>query len=434
MADLNIPQTKKEVVEKLQTDIKTELPALNPYLRNSNILTLAKGLGGRIYDVYRKLTQIIKQSFVVSATDEFLENLGIPYGIIRLSATKSTGNIIARGIAGSIIPINTTFKTSDGLQFKTLGSATITNDILSITTLTFSGGIATATTSTEHNLATGINGTITGAVETDYNINTDIVVISATQFTFEVAGSPSSPATGTILFTTNKSSIIVESVDFGSDTNQSAGVELTLLTAISGVDNSAFVQYDGLSGGADIETDEDLRARLIFRIQNPVANFNGNSIENEARKLAFVDRVWVQDITPAVGQVTIYFSNKDGSTPTVAEISLVKTQILTIRPAPTSEDDVIVSAPSLLTVSFTFSSLSPNTSAIQQAITANLTNFFATQAELGVDIAESEYISVIQNARDITSGLKVSSFTLSSPTGDITVASNELPVLGVINF
>lgn len=434
MADLNIPRTRKEIVEKLQTDIKTELPFSNPFIRNEFLYALAVGLGGRFFDVYRQLEVVLEQVFIETATTESLEKLGVPYGITRLPATKSTGYITISGLSGSLIPAGTKLKSPNGEQYETLSDVTISNNVLSVSSLTSTGGVATASFATDHNLASGIEGTISGANETDYNITTDIQATATDVFTYTIGSSPSSPATGTILFTSTTASIEVESINYGNDTNLDSGTELTLLTSISGVDNSGFVQYDGISGGSDIETDDDLRERLNFRVQNPVAHFNVISIENEARKISFVDRVWVQPITPDVGQVTIYFINKDGTLPTATEIAIVKNQILTINPVNTSESDVIVSAPSLLSVNFTFTSLTPNTASMQDAIKNNLTNYFATQAELGEDITQNEYIAVIQNSRDITSGLKVSDFTLSTPTGDITVASNELPVLGNVSF
>ena len=71
---------------------------------------------------------------------------------------------------------------------------------------------------------------------------------------------------------------------------------------------------------------------------------------------------------------------------------------------------------------------------MQQAVTDNLTNYFATQTELGQDISQNSYIAVIKNTRDKTSGLQVDDFVLSAPSGNITVASDELPILGNVTF
>jgi len=75
----------------------------------------------------------------------------------------------------------------------------ITSD-LSVTSITRVGGIATATTASDHNLFTGGEVTITGAVETEYNVtNAKAFVISSTKFEYLITGTPTTPATGTIL-------------------------------------------------------------------------------------------------------------------------------------------------------------------------------------------------------------------------------------------
>ena len=434
MSNLNFPQNPNEISEKIQTDIRNELPTSNPYLRNNGFLALAVGLAGRIYDVYTKLQTLINIFFDDTTFGIWLEKKATPYGITRNPATKASGKITITGTVGSLIPTGTLFKTLDGIQYEAKGDVTIATNTVAVSSLTSSSGIATAVFTGDTSFATGMEIDFAGANEAEYNTTATIQVISPNTITYPISGSPASPATGTITATADMGSIEVISVDYGLDKNQDNGVELTLVSGIAGIDGSAFVQYDGLSGGADLETDEDLRARYIFRKQNPVAHFNGIAIENEARKISFVDRVWVQDITPEVGQVTIYFSNKDGSSATALEIATVKNQILTIKPANTDNDDVFVYTPTLLPIAFTFSSLTPNTASMKQAIVDNLTNFFVTQTELATDVKQNSYIAAIKNTRDKTSGLQVADFVLSTPTGDITVASDELPTLGAVTF
>jgi hypothetical protein len=70
-----------------------------------------------------------------------------------------------------------------------------------ITTLTSSGGVATATTSGVHGFSTGQIKHIRYAVPQGYNVSAAITVTSTTTFTYPLAvgdGTPTSPATGTI--------------------------------------------------------------------------------------------------------------------------------------------------------------------------------------------------------------------------------------------
>ncbi len=69
---------------------------------------------------------------------------------------------------------------------------------LTVSSITRSSTTATVTTSASHLLVTGNQVSISGATQTDYNITATITVTGATTFTYEVANSPTTPATGTI--------------------------------------------------------------------------------------------------------------------------------------------------------------------------------------------------------------------------------------------
>lgn len=68
-----------------------------------------------------------------------------------------------------------------------------------VTSITRSSSTATVTTTANHGYSSGDTVVISGAVETDYNGAYSITVSSVTVFTYTVANTPSSPATGTIL-------------------------------------------------------------------------------------------------------------------------------------------------------------------------------------------------------------------------------------------
>jgi hypothetical protein len=68
-----------------------------------------------------------------------------------------------------------------------------------VSSLTRSGGTATLTTSTPHGFVTGQKVVISGATQSDYNGAFTVTVTGATTFTYTVANSPATPATGTIL-------------------------------------------------------------------------------------------------------------------------------------------------------------------------------------------------------------------------------------------
>lgn len=69
---------------------------------------------------------------------------------------------------------------------------------VNVTSINRSGDTATVVTATPHYLTTGTPALLAGANEVDYNIETPITVIDGTTFTYPVANTPTTPATGTI--------------------------------------------------------------------------------------------------------------------------------------------------------------------------------------------------------------------------------------------
>ena len=85
-------------------------------------------------------------------------------------------------------------------QFITFLDAILVNgyNSVSVTSLTRSGSTATAVCAAPHGLSTGDVALVAGAGQTDYNVEAVVTVVNGTTFTYDVAGAPTSPATGTI--------------------------------------------------------------------------------------------------------------------------------------------------------------------------------------------------------------------------------------------
>lgn len=70
---------------------------------------------------------------------------------------------------------------------------------IAVTSLTRSGSTATATTATPHGFSNGDLVAVAGADQTDYNISATISGVTPTTWDYTVSGTPTSPATGTIV-------------------------------------------------------------------------------------------------------------------------------------------------------------------------------------------------------------------------------------------
>ena len=434
---LDIPDSAAEVKNRAQTDVERELPGSNPRLKNSWLFALVTGYANRIFDFYTQLTIAISQNFPDTATGSFLERWAAIWGKERLAATQASGNIVGTGVDTSPVPISTSFTFGSAVYTSTAASV-IAAQVENVTSITRSGTTATVTTDSDHELANNVPTSIAGAVETEYNVADAVITVTGPDtFEYQVSGSPSTPATGTITASHTSVSTPVTSDDFGIDTNLAAGSSLKLQTPIVGVDDTFVVDFGQLGGGTNQESNAGLRDRTLDRIQNPVANFNVAAITDKAKEVAGVTRVFVEEITPAVGQVTVYFmrDNDPDPIPSGSEVAEVRAKIEEIVPANTDKDnDLFVNAPTGVPVAFTFTALSPDTSTMQSAIQANLAQFFDEDTVVSADIKEDAYRSAIFNTIDTATGDTVTSFTLSVPSGDITIATGEIGTLGTVSF
>ncbi len=136
-----------------------------------------------------------------------------------------------------------------------------------------------------------------------------------------------------------------------------------------------------------------------------------------------------------LGQTRIFFvrDNDPSIIPSAQEVQDVTDIVLEIKPANTSDFDVIIAAPVEKLVAFDFTALSPDTTGLRTSINANLAALFVG-TDIGATITEIQYETAIQNSFDSESGQGVSSFTLSTPSGNQTSDYNEILNLGAITY
>lgn len=114
-------------------------------------------------------------------------------------------------------------------------------DTISIT-IARTSNTATATSTIDHGLQTGNKVTVSGAVEGDYNITATITVIDSDKFTYTVANSPSTPATGTITsVSAGSESYSYEVTAFNSNGETIAGSFVSITT---GAEDLSSLKYN----------------------------------------------------------------------------------------------------------------------------------------------------------------------------------------------
>lgn len=435
---LTTPETADEVVQRAINDVDASLAAVNgkPALKNSWLRALITAFSNRIFDFYFALDQAALEAIPDTAVVN-LERWAAIWAINRTAGARSTGNVVASGTVASAIAVDSVLTAGDGKEYTVRTAITITTKSLAVASITRVGAVATLTTTAKHGLGSNVLISVTDANEAEYNVTNAVPTITGDDvLTYAVTGTPATPATGTILLGFDSAAMMVDSVLFGDEQDQLFDAALTFESPIAGVDDVARVDFDAVGGGVDQELDAALRSRLLDRIQNPIAHFSVTEITALAKTISGVTRVFVEEITPTVGEVTVRFMRDNDVTPIPdgAEVAAVKTLLDTILPANTDTADLIVVAPTAVPTNYVFTALSPSTDSMKTAIEANLKQFYAERTSVGVNVDEDAYRSAIFNTVDPTNGAVVESFTLSAPIGDITIASGEIGTLGTVTF
>lgn len=434
---LNIPNTVQLIFDKLRSDAQQELANVNVWTRNNFFSALLAACAGRFRALYQVfVTGINEAAIPLTARDEYLDQWAELRGITRLPPSSAKG-YVNFPCAGSVtVDEDTVLRDKAGLEYIVQTTSTDTTQILNLSSLTRVGPTATSTTLEPHGLATGQTVIITGAGESAYNVSAPITVTSNFTFTFNVTGNPDTPATGTILATSRFVRLEVESAENGVIYNKENGASISISTPLPFLNDVGYVVFDGLNGGADEETDSRLQFRNKLAWQNPIAFFSKTFLEQKALELSFVERVFVQETTPGIGDATIYFTSNTttNAQPTAAEISAFQNHMSQFKPVHMSSGDYVLNAATAVPVNITITSLIPNNGTLKTAVNEALREWFNLEVEPGQDILVSQLYGVIYRTTDVERGESPRTFTITAPASDVTIDLDEKAVLGSVNY
>lgn len=220
----------------------------------------------------------------------------------------------------------------------------------------------------------------------------------------------------------------VEAVTPGAAGNRAAGENMTLVSPVVGVQSVALAGE--MSGGADLESEDELRARLISRIRQPP--HGGCSYDYEAWALAVegVTRAWVSPQELGPGTVTVRFvRDNDGVgsaiIPDTAEVAVVQAYIDSVRPV-TAQVSVV--APTAVPLNFQIQALTPNNTTVQTAVQAELQDLLLREAVPGGTILLSHIRAAISAAAGETD------YVLLSPSANVSTAIGSMSTMGTITW
>jgi uncharacterized phage protein gp47/JayE len=218
----------------------------------------------------------------------------------------------------------------------------------------------------------------------------------------------------------------LEAVDGGILGNAAAGLTLKLVQPVTGIDETFTVLAPGITGGSNQESVESLRSRVIRSYQVIPHGGDADDYVTWALECAGVTRAWTVKNYLGPGTVGVFFV-RDGDAsiiPDANEIATVKNYIDTKAPV-TAE--VIVLAPVLKAVNYTIK-LTPDTTVVRTAVTAELTDLHEREAGLGETLLISHIREAISSAQGEVDNV------VGSPANDVTAKPNELLTVGAITW
>jgi uncharacterized phage protein gp47/JayE len=236
----------------------------------------------------------------------------------------------------------------------------------------------------------------------------------------------------------------------GAFGNCAVGTVMTLATAIAGISSTGSVTT-AFTGGADIETDDSLRARMLYAYQNPPQGGAVSDYVTWAKQVSGVTRAWCNPNGFGAGTVVVYAmldsaesanngfpvgtngvatSETRGTPVATGDQLTIANYIYPLRPATAL---VYVCSPNQLVVNFTISGTSGFSSATKALIQSAIAGVFAMYGSPVSSTAGQNGVidlSYIQSAIAAISGTQ--GFVITSPTANIQGTTGQLPVLGTI--
>jgi uncharacterized phage protein gp47/JayE len=229
---------------------------------------------------------------------------------------------------------------------------------------------------------------------------------------------------------------------FGAYTNCDAGTPISIAQPIGGI-NSGGLTVGVATGGADAETTDELRSRMLAKYRAPPQGGAASDYVLWALEVPGVTRAWCEPLAMGAGSVTVYpmldeaeavhggfpqgtngvshLEARPATGVATGDQGEVADYIYPLQPVTAL---VYVVAPVPYSVNVTLQELDPNTLEIQNAIIAALGDMFLAIGEPGGVLYPSDLYEAIL----ATPG--INHFNMTVPAGDIDLPTSALPVMG----
>jgi len=222
------------------------------------------------------------------------------------------------------------------------------------------------------------------------------------------------------------------------------GTALNLGQSIAGISSSGVVSV-AFTGGADLETVESLRQRMLNAFQNPVHGGAAADYVTWARSVPGVTRAWCPTSVMGAGTVQVFVMLDDVQSahggfpqgtngvagletrdiPATGDQLLVANAIYPQRPVTAL---VYVLAPSAYACNFTISGLLAASAATRTAVSAAIAGVLVAKGDLGGTVALSDVEAAVASVANTTG------FVIASPTANLPAGAGQIHTLGTITW
>lgn len=232
----------------------------------------------------------------------------------------------------------------------------------------------------------------------------------------------------------------------GASGNTDLGAQMQLGQAISGVQSTGSVTTEFVDG-ADVETDDNLRTRMLQRYQQPPQGGGGGDYVGWAKEVAGVTRAWEAASGMGTGTVVVYVmldnaesahggfpQGSDGVASSEKRGAVASGDQLTVanyiygpgRQPVTAL--VYVASPLAHVVDFTLTGTAAWTGDMETAAEAAIDDTFSRFADLAGTVDVNQIWTAI-SAVNGTDG-----FIITVPAANISLTTGQLPVRGTVTF
>lgn len=217
----------------------------------------------------------------------------------------------------------------------------------------------------------------------------------------------------------------IEAEVAGTAGNQDDGTALRLMSPIPGLSSTGYA--DSVQGGTDLEGLEDWRARIMARWYYTPQGGADADYKIWATDVAGITRAWVYRHYSGRGTVGVMVANSDADNPVPDEILVDAVREYILPLAPVAGSGLTVFAPTVKAIDLTVA-FAKDTEAIRAGALKELKSGLLRDGEPGGKI----YLSRLSECLSLASGELA--HRIISPTADIELGAEELPVLGEVTF